>query len=212
MNGLKNLIKFKKKRFIYLISPNKIQNISFYSQLEDIFSLNKVAFFQLRLKKENKINKLKIGKKIQKICNKYNVKFIINDDPFLAKKINADGCHLGQKDINILIARKILKKKIIGITCHNSIKLVKKAVKDKVDYIALGSFYSSKTKKIKYKAKITTLKLAKKITNIPIVVIGGIKLSNYKKLLLNKANFLAISGYIWKNKKYKPLEAIKKLK
>ena len=106
----------------------------------------------------------------------------------------------------------ILKNKIIGVTCHNSKKLIKKAVIDKADYIALGAFYSTKTKKVKYRAKIKLIKEAKKITNIPIVVIGGIKLSNYKKLLLNKANFLAISSYIWNNKKYKPLEAIKKLK
>jgi len=207
------LKKFKlNKKFIYLISPKKIQNNNFYNQLEQIFKLNKVAFFQLRIKNNDKKNKIKIGRKIIKICKKYRVKFIVNDDPLLAKKLNADGCHLGQKDMKILNARKILKKKTIGITCHNSIKLIRKAVKNKADYIAIGSFYSTKTKKIKYKANYITLNLAKKITNIPIVAIGGIKFSNYKKLLLNKANFLAISGYIWKNNKYKPLEAIKKLK
>ena len=68
-------------------------------------------------------------KKIKLICKKYNVKFLINDDPILAKKINADGCHLGQKDMDIHSARKILGKKIIGITCHNSISLAKKALK-----------------------------------------------------------------------------------
>ena len=137
---------------------------------------------------------------------------MVNDDPITAKKLNSDGCHLGQKDMNILRARKILKNKIIGVTCHNSINLIRQAVKDNADYIAMGAFFSSKTKKVKYKASIKLLKYAKKITNIPIVAIGGIKLSNYKKLLLNKANFLAISGYIWNNKKYKPLDAIKKLK
>ena len=153
-----------------------------------------------------------IGKRVKKICKKYKVKFIINDNPIIAKKLNADGCHLGQNDMNILKAKKILKNKIIGVTCHNSLKLVQKAINDKASYIALGAFYPTKTKKIKYKANIKILNLSKKITNIPIVAIGGIKLSNYKKLLLNKANFLAISGYIWNNKKYKPLEAIKKLK
>ena len=114
--------------------------------------------------------------------------------------------------MDIQKARKILKNKIIGITCHNSINLAKKGVKDKADYLAFGAFYSSQTKKIRYKADIKILRAVKKITNTPIVAIGGIKLSNYKKLLLNKANFLAISGYIWNNKKYKPIEAIKKLK
>ena len=199
-------------KFIYLISPNKINNKNFYIELKKIFRLNKVVFFQLRMKKESKKNKIIIGKKIQRICKKYKVKFIINDNPLLAKKLNADGYHLGQKDINIIKARKILKNKIIGITCHNSIKLVKKAIRDKANYIAIGAFYSSKTKKVKYRANIKILNLAKKITNIPIVAIGGINSNNYKKLLLNKANFLAISGYIWNNKKYKPLEALKKLK
>jgi len=207
------LIIFKnKKKFIYLISPNKIKSNSFYNQLEQIYKLKKVAFFQLRLKKESKKNKLIIGKKIQKLCKKYKVKYIINDDPLLAKEINADGCHLGQTDMNIVLARKVLKKHIIGITCHNSKKLIKKAIKNKASYIALGAFFSTKTKRAKYKASIKVLNWTKKTTNIPIVAIGGIKLNNYKKLLLNKANFLAISSYIWNNKKYKPIEAIRKLK
>ena len=87
-----------------------------------------------------------IGKKIKNICKKNRVKFIINDDPLLALKLDADGCHLGQKDMNIKIARKILGKKIIGITCHNSMNLSKKAIKDKADYIAFGAFNQSKTK------------------------------------------------------------------
>jgi thiamine-phosphate pyrophosphorylase len=200
------------KKFIYLISPNNIKNDNFYTQLDQVLSQKKVCFFQLRLKKETNKNKISIGKKIKKICKKYKVKFLINDDPILAKKLNADGCHLGQKDMDVKKARKILKNKIIGITCHNSINLAEKAIKDGANYLAFGAFYSSKTKKTKYKASLKILNLDKKITNIPIVAIGGIKLSNYKKLLLNKANFLAISSYIWNNKKYKPSEAIKKLK
>ena len=199
-------------KFVYLISPNKIKNDNFYSNLSLVLSSKKVTFFQLRLKKETNLNKLIIGKKIKKICKKYKVKFLVNDDPLLAKKLNADGCHLGQKDIDLTKARKILKKKIIGVTCHNSIKLAKKAIAFGADYLAFGAFYSSQTKKVKYKANLAIIKSVKKITSLPIVAIGGIKLNNYKKLLLNKANFLAISGYIWNNKKYKPLEAIKKLK
>jgi len=200
------------KKFIYLISPNRIKDNLFYYDLEQILKKNKVSYFQLRLKNETKKKIIYIGKKIKKICKKYKVKFLVNDDPQLAKRLNSDGCHLGQKDINILKARKILKNKIIGVTCHNSINLIKQAVNDNADYIAIGAFFSSKTKKVKFKSNIMLLNHAKNITNIPIVAIGGIKLSNYKKLLLNKANFLAISGYIWNNKKYKPLDAIKKLK
>ena len=156
--------------------------------------------------------KILIAKKIKKICKKNRVKFIINDDPYVALKVNADGCHLGQKDMNILKARRLIGKKIIGITCHNSIKLAKNAVKNKADYIALGAFNYSKTKKVKYRASINLLKKVRRITKLPIVAIGGINSNNYKKLLLNKANFLAISNYIWNNYKMKPEEAIKKLK
>ncbi len=156
--------------------------------------------------------KIIIAKKIKRICKKYKIKFLINDDPYLAQKISADGCHLGQKDTNIVKARKILGRKIIGITCHNSIKLSKKAIKEGADYIALGAFYPTKTKNVKFTAKISDLKRIKKFSTIPIIAIGGINKDNYKNLLLNKANFLAISSYIFNNKNFKPIEAIKKLK
>ena len=204
-------MRYNKKKFIYLISPLKI-NRYFYINLNKVLKQKKVSIFQLRLKNESLKKKLIIGRKIKKICKKQNVKFLINDDVYLTKKLNADGCHLGQKDMNILKARELIGKKIIGVTCHNSIKLAKKALKNKADYIAFGAFNYSKTKNIKYKASINLLKKARKITKTPIVAIGGINIDNYKKLLLNKANFLAISGYIWNNKKLKPIEAIKKIK
>jgi thiamine-phosphate pyrophosphorylase len=204
-------LKINKNKFIYLISPNKIPN-SFYSNLKLVLKTGKVSFFQLRLKSYSQNKKIIIGKKIKKICKKNNVKFIINDDPLLALKLDADGCHLGQKDMNIKTAKKILGKKIIGITCHNSMNLAKKAIKAKADYIAFGAFNESKTKKTKHVASVKILNQVKKFTKTPTVAIGGINAVNYKNLLLNNANFLAISGYIWKNKKYKPLQAIERLK
>ena len=204
-------LKKSKKKFIYLISPNKIPN-SFYKNLKLVLKTGKVSFFQLRLKNYSLKKKIIIGKKIKNICKKNKVKFIINDDPLLTLKLDADGCHLGQKDMNIKMAKKILGKKIIGITCHNSMNLAKEAIKAKADYIAFGAFNRSKTKKTKYVASVKILNKVKKFTKTPTVAIGGINAVNYKNLLLNNANFLAISGYIWKNKKYKPLQAIEKLK
>jgi len=204
-------LRINKKKFLYLISPNKIYKY-FFRDLKRVLNTKRIAFFQLRLKKENQNNKLKIAKKIQKICKNFKVKFLINDDPNLAKQANADGCHLGQNDMSIIEARKILKKKIISITCHKSIKLTKTEKKNNADYIAFGAFNSTKTKKVKYKANIKIIKKFKKTSRIPVVAIGGINNLNYKKLLLNKADFLAISGYVWNNKKLKPLEAIKLLK
>ena len=199
-----------KSRLIYLISPNKLYD-NFLIDLRSILATKKVEYFQLRLKKYKTGKILNISKKIKKICKNFNVKFIINDDPIIAKKVGADGCHLGQGDMSINNARRILKNKIIGITCNNSIIKAREAVKNKADYIALGAFNSSKTKKVKFKAKISDLKKFRKITNKPIVVIGGIGKNNYKKLLLNKADFLAISNFIWKNKKLKPAEATKSI-
>jgi len=204
-------LKIKKNKFLYLISPNKIFK-SFYIDLKKVIKSDKVAFFQLRLKKESFNNKIKIAKKIKKICKDFKVKFLINDDPKLANQINADGCHLGQNDMAINDARKLLKKKIIGVTCHNSMRLAKIAIKNNADYLAFGAFNISKTKKVKFRADVEIIKRLKKLSDIPIVAIGGINNVNYKKLLLNKADFLAISGYIWNNKKLKPTEAIKLLK
>ena len=203
-------MKKTKKKFIYLISPNKITN-TFYNNLKLVLKTGKVSFFQLRLKNYSWEQKIKVGVKIKNICKKNKVKFIINDDPLLTLKLNADGCHLGQNDMDIKIARKILGKKIIGVTCHNSLNLAKEAINAKASYIAFGSFYKSKTKKTKYVASIKIISKVKRFTKTPIVAIGGINFDNYKNLLLNKVNFLAISNYIWKNKKFKPLEAIKKL-
>ena len=99
----------------------------------------------MRLKKYSYKKKILIGKKIKQICKKNGVKFLVNDDPILSKKLNADGCHLGKKDMSLTEARKIVGNKIIGITCHNSIKLAKQAIRHKADYLAFGAFNKSKT-------------------------------------------------------------------
>ena len=199
------------KKIFYLISPNKIRDNNFYTDLTLILESAKVSIFQLRLKKETYKNKLIIGKKIKKICNKFGVKFLINDDPLLAKKLNADGCHLGQKDINILEAKKILKNKIIGVTCHNSKELAEKAIENGADYVAFGAFYSTKTKKINHYANIEILNWAQKNVKVPVVAIGGITDKNYSNLIVNGANLIAMSSFIWKNKnKLKAVESFKK--
>ena len=143
-------MRYNKKKFIYLISPPKIER-NFFKDLNEVFKQKKTSFFQLRLKKNSFKKKLIIGRKIQKICKKFKVKFLINDDVYLAKKLNADGCHLGQKDMKIEEARKLIGKKIIGITCHNSIKLAKTAIKNKADYLALELLIHLKQKKLNIK-------------------------------------------------------------
>ena len=204
-------MRINKKKFIYLISPNKISK-NFYKNLKIVLKTGKVSMFQLRLKNYSFKQKILIGKKIKMICKKNKVKFLVNDDPLLSLKLDADGCHLGQRDMSIKEARKIIGKKILGVTCHNSLILAKKAVKARASYLAFGAFNTSKTKKTKHIASTKILIKVKKFTKTPIIAIGGINSENYKNLLLHNADFLAISGYIWNNKKHKPLQAIEKLK
>jgi len=201
------------KRYIYLISPQKINGFKFHKELNDVLKTNKVKYFQLRLKKIPIHNLLKISRKIKKIVRKNNVKFLINDNPFVAKAVDADGCHIGQKDMGLMISRKILgKKKIIGVTCHNSKNLALKAKRYGANYVAFGSFFKSSTKKSTFKANLAILRWAKKKINMPIVAIGGINSSNYKKILSSGASFIACSSYIWNNKKLDPVSAIRKFK
>ena len=203
----------KLKRYIYLISPQRIREVKFYKELHQVLKTNKVKYFQLRLKNISTQNLLKISRKIEKITKKNNVKFLINDKPFVAKTIGADGCHIGQKDMNLISCRKILgKNKIIGVTCHNSKKLALKAKKNGANYIAFGSFFKSSTKKSAFKANLAILRWAKKKINMPIVAIGGINNSNYKKILSSGTSFIACSSYIWNNEKLEPTAAISKFK
>jgi len=201
------------KRYIYLISPQTINGAKFYNKLHQVLKTNKVRYFQLRLKKTSTSNLLKISKKIKKITRKNNVKFLINDKPLIAKMVGADGCHIGQKDMNFISSRKILgKNKIIGMTCHNSKKLALRAKKYGANYVAFGSFFESSTKKSAFKANLAILRWAKKKINMPTVAIGGINSSNYNKILSNRADYIACSNYIWNNKKIDPVSAISKFK
>jgi thiamine-phosphate pyrophosphorylase len=199
------------KRIVYLISPNKIYP-NFFTDLQKVLSSKKVFFFQLRLKNSNNNQIIKIAKKIKPITAKYKVKFLINDSCKIAKKVNSDGCHLGQSDESIHLAKKNLKNKVIGVTCHNSKILALKAVKEKASYVAFGSFFNSK---LKPNAKRTSLKIliwAKKNIKKPIVASGGVNEKNYKKLIKAGANYIAISSFIWNNPFLKPESAIKKFK
>ena len=199
------------KKFVYLISPNKI-NKNFYNELDKVLSYGNVKFFQLRLKKIKLKNFIKIAKEIRKITLKHNVKFMINDDYTVASKSKADGCHMGQLDGSVKIAKKKLKNKIIGVTCHNSKYLAKKAIKDKANYLAFGSFYKSKLKPNAKKANLGILRWSKKNIKKPIVVIGGINNLNYKRLIKSGAKYIALSSFIWDNPKLKPELAIRKFK
>ena len=199
------------KKFVYLISPSKIDN-NFYASLDRVLSSKNVRFFQLRLKNISQKKIRNISKKIKKITTKHKVKFLINDNYIAAAKSNADGCHMGQLDGSINEAKKKLKTKILGVTCHNSKTLARNAVKDKVSYLAFGSFFKSKLKPNAKKATLSILKWSKTNIKKPIVAIGGINNLNYKRLLKSGAKYIAISSYIWDNPNLKPELAIRKFK
>jgi len=196
---------------IYLITPN-ILTKKFYSFLPKVLASKKVKFLQLRCKSYSR-SKIDIHlKKMLTITKRHNVKLIINDDSFFVKKYKNTGFHLGQKDLmkkdNI---SNLNKNNCFGITCHNSISLAKKALKFKPHYIAFGAFYPTKTKQVKYIAKKDILKKAKKFKT-KVVAIGGITNKNYKELIKSGADYIAISGFIWKNKQFNPVQAIKLFK
>ena len=198
-------------RLVYLISPNRI-NRNFYINLKKVLLSKKVKYFQLRLK-DNPINSvINIANKIKKNTKKHKVKFIINDNADVAKRVNADGCHVGKLDDSLNVVKKKLGNKIIGATCHNSKKLALKAIKNKASYVAFGSFYKSKLKPKARKADFKILKWAKKKIKKPIVVIGGINDKNYKNLIKAGAKYIAISSFIWDNPTLEPEKAIKKFK
>jgi len=204
--GLKPL-----KRLVYLVSPNKI-NQNFYTSLDKVLSFKNVKFFQIRLKKVSQKNLINICKKIKKITTKHKVKFIINDNYSLTSKIKANGCHMGQQDGSFKIARKKLKGKILGITCHSSKILANEAIECNADYIAFGSFFKSRLKPNAKGANLNILKWSKKNLKKPIVAIGGINNTNYKRLIKAGAKYIALSSFIWDNPKLKPEQAIKKFK
>ncbi len=199
------------KRLVYLISPNKIDQ-NFYISLDKVLSFKNVKFFQIRLKNVSQKRLINISDKLRKITSKHKVKFIINDNYALTSKIKANGCHMGQQDGSFKIARKKLKGKILGITCHNSKILANEAIESNADYIAFGSFFKSRLKPSAKKANLDILKWAKKNIKKPIVAIGGINNINYRKLMIAGAKYIALSSFIWDNPKLKPEQAIKKFK
>ena len=199
------------RRLVYLISPNKIDQ-NFYTSLDKVLSFKNVKFFQIRLKNVSRKKLINISDKIRKITVKHKVKFIINDNYALASKIKANGCHMGQQDGSFKIARKKLKGKILGITCHDSKILANEAIERNADYIAFGSFFKSRLKPSAKKANLNILKWAKKNIKKPIVAIGGINNINYRKLMIAGAKYIALSSFIWDNPKLKPEQAIKKFK
>jgi thiamine-phosphate pyrophosphorylase len=193
---------------LYLISPLDVGG-DFPGRLEEALAAGPVAAFQFRVKGIDQHEAARLAEPLQQICADHDVAFIINDSISLAKRIKADGVHMGQGDGDPREARAELGKDAqIGVTCHNSRHLAMEAAEAGADYVAFGAFYPTATKDVQHMAEIETLELWSQFTEVPCVAIGGITPDNAKPLIEAGADFLAVSGAVW-NHPQGPAAAIK---
>ncbi|WHO40598.1 thiamine phosphate synthase [Sphingobium sp. AP49] len=182
---------------LYLISPPAIDE-TFVDQLAQALDGGKVAAFQLRLKGMDEDAIAALAGPIQALCADREVAFIINDSIGLAKRLNADGVHLGQGDGDPREARKLLGPKVqIGVTCHDSRHLAMEAGEAGADYVAFGAFYPTSTKETTHRAELSILGWWTTLFELPCVAIGGITPDNAAPLIEAGADFLAVSGAVW---------------
>ena len=150
-----------------------------------------------------------LAEPLQAICAAHDVAFIVNDSVALAKRLKADGVHLGQGDGDVREARELLGRDAqIGVTCHNSRHLAMEAAEAGADYVAFGAFYPTATKTVEHIADLDTLQKWSFVTEVPCVAIGGITLDNAKPLIDAGADFIAVSSAVW-NHPQGPAEAVK---
>ncbi len=182
---------------LYLISPLEVGG-DFPKRLESALSAGPVAAFQFRVKGIDQHAAAKLAEPLQEICARHDVAFIVNDSIALAKRLKADGVHLGQGDGDVAEARAELGKTAqIGVTCHNSRHLAMEAGETGADYVAFGAFFPTQTKEIEHQAEIETLELWSAVMEIPCVAIGGITPENAMPLIAAGADFIAVCGAVW---------------
>lgn len=182
---------------LYLISPLEVGG-DFPAQLEAALSEGPVAAFQFRVKNIDQHEAAALAEPLQAICAAHDVAFIVNDSISLAKRLKADGVHLGQSDGEVVDAREQLGRDAqIGVTCHNSRHLAMEAAEQGADYVAFGAFFPTTTKEVEHIAELDTLQKWSLVTEVPCVAIGGITTENAKPVIEAGADFLAVSGAVW---------------
>jgi thiamine-phosphate pyrophosphorylase len=193
---------------LYLISPLDVGG-EFPAQLEAALSAGPVAAFQFRVKELDQHEAAALAEPLQAICAAHDVAFIVNDSVALAKRLKADGVHMGQGDGDVCEARELLGRDAqIGVTCHNSRHLAMEAAEAGADYVAFGAFYPTATKAVEHVAELDTLQKWSFVTEVPCVAIGGITSDNAKPLIDAGADFIAVSSAVW-NHPQGPAEAVK---
>ncbi|WP_336977606.1 thiamine phosphate synthase [Altererythrobacter fulvus] len=182
---------------LYLISPLEVGG-DFPARLEKALDAGPVAAFQFRVKGVDEHEAVRLAEPLQRICAERDVAFIVNDSIALAKRIKADGVHLGQSDGSVKEARERLGRDAqIGVTCHASRHLAMEAGEEGADYVAFGAFFPTTTKETEHRAEPEILAWWSALFELPCVAIGGITPENCDALIEGGADFLAVSGAVW---------------
>lgn len=182
---------------LYLISPLEVGG-GFPERLARALDAGPVAAFQFRVKGVEEHDAARLAEPLQRICADREVAFIVNDSISLAKRLGADGVHLGQSDGAVREARDRLGREAqIGVTCHASRHLAMEAGEAGADYVAFGAFFPSATKATEHRAEPEILTWWQSLFELPCVAIGGITPENCTPLVDAGADFLAVSGAVW---------------
>lgn len=182
---------------LYLISPLEVGG-DFPDRLARALDAGPVAAFQFRVKGIDEHAAARLAEPLQKICAERDVAFIVNDSISLAKRLGADGVHLGQDDGDVAEARQALGKDAqIGVTCHDSRHLALEAGEAGADYVAFGAFFPTTTKDVEHHAEPEILEWWQALFELPCVTIGGITPDNCAALARAGADFVAVSGAVW---------------
>lgn len=182
---------------LYLISPLDVSGL-FPDRLARALDAGPVAAFQFRVKNVDEHAAVKLAVPLQEICARHDVAFIVNDSISLAKRLGADGVHLGQDDGEVADARQRLGKEAqIGVACKDSRHLAMEAGEAGADYVSFGAFYPSTTKETTHQADIDLLSWWSGLFEIPVVAIGGITPANCAPLVAAGADFLAVCNGVW---------------
>lgn len=182
---------------LYLITPANL-DASFDDALKRALDGGDVASLQLRLKDVADEDVMRAGERLMRIAQARDVAFIVNDRPDLAKRLGADGVHVGQEDASYGEARAFLgPDKIVGVTCHNSRHLAIEAAEAGADYVAFGAFFPTSTKEAKTGADVELLSWWQEMMTTPCVAIGGITVANAGSLVAAGADFLAVASGVW---------------
>lgn len=196
---------------LYLISPLDMSG-DFPRRLENALAAGPVAAFQFRVKGVDQHEAARLAEPLLEICRARDVAFIVNDSIALARRIGADGVHLGQDDGSVREARDVLGREAqIGVTCHASRHLAMEAGEAGADYVAFGSFFASETKASEHRPGLELLSWWQGLMEIPCVAIGGITPANCTPLVEAGADFLAVSGAVWSGDEAAAVRAFAKL-